>query len=264
MKTEEWRTVDKSTWGEGEWQREPDKKQWQDAETGLPCLIVRNNGGALCGYVGVPPGHPWHGKDYSDCTLPTAKPRGRKPRDDEPLPGSDLKMPTFIQARMAAKLVCKEEYCQHSPESILEVHGGVTFAAPCAAITREAWERWRAQLLARKDEAKQYPVGDAAGYFREWGSGLESFDQWAEMMRARAICHLPDPGEPDKVYWFGFDCSHAGDLTPGYKSLMGSMLSERSSDRYRPIAYVERQCAELAKQLAAIRETGRLKRRVRG
>jgi hypothetical protein len=33
---------------------------------GYPCLIVRNDFGSLCGYVGVPPGHPAHGKSYGD------------------------------------------------------------------------------------------------------------------------------------------------------------------------------------------------------
>lgn len=64
METIEYRTTDKSGWGEGPWQQEPDKKQWQDAVTGYPCLIVRNRGGALCGYVGVATGHPCFGLDY--------------------------------------------------------------------------------------------------------------------------------------------------------------------------------------------------------
>jgi hypothetical protein len=64
METIEYRTQDKSQWGTGEWQDEPDKKQWQDEETGYPCLVVRNQLGALCGYVGVPSGHPHFGQDY--------------------------------------------------------------------------------------------------------------------------------------------------------------------------------------------------------
>ena len=50
---------------EGPWAGEPDRKQWIDQATGLDCLIVRNTeAGNLCGYVGVPPGHPAHGKEY--------------------------------------------------------------------------------------------------------------------------------------------------------------------------------------------------------
>ena len=64
MDQKEWRTMDKSKWGPGLWQDEPDKVQWIDEATDLDCLVVRNGGGALCGYVGVPPGHPLHGMDY--------------------------------------------------------------------------------------------------------------------------------------------------------------------------------------------------------
>lgn len=49
--------------GEGPWDSEPDKRQWEDEATGMACLIVRNGMGALCGYVGVPSDHPWYGKD---------------------------------------------------------------------------------------------------------------------------------------------------------------------------------------------------------
>ncbi len=65
MKTLEYRTEDKSTWDRGEWDDEPDKMQWQDEATGYPCLIHRNTMGALCGYVGVSPGHPFYDKSYS-------------------------------------------------------------------------------------------------------------------------------------------------------------------------------------------------------
>ena len=66
MQTLEYTTVDKTDWGPGEWQIEPDKKQWQDAETGLPCLIVRGPSGALCGYVGVDSQHPYYNLEYNE------------------------------------------------------------------------------------------------------------------------------------------------------------------------------------------------------
>ncbi len=50
----------------GPWDDEPDKIHWVDGDSDLDCLIVRSPMGALCGYVGVPPGHPWHGQDYDD------------------------------------------------------------------------------------------------------------------------------------------------------------------------------------------------------
>lgn len=60
-----WRFTDKSKWPSGPWDSEPDKVQWVDEKTGLDCLIVRNHLGALCGYVGVPEGHPLFAKDDS-------------------------------------------------------------------------------------------------------------------------------------------------------------------------------------------------------
>lgn len=29
------------------------------------------------------------------------------------------------------------------------------------------------------------------------------------------VCHVPAPGEPDDVWWFGFDCGHGHDVQPG-------------------------------------------------
>jgi hypothetical protein len=47
----------------GPWYDEPDKVQWVDEATGLDCLIVRGGFGSWCGYVGLPPGHPWREAD---------------------------------------------------------------------------------------------------------------------------------------------------------------------------------------------------------
>ncbi|HEX6786651.1 MAG TPA: hypothetical protein VF076_05605 [Acidimicrobiales bacterium] len=59
-----WTTKDKTAWGHGPWLQEPDKVQWIDPATNLDCLAVRGPMGVWCGYVGLPPGHPLHGKKY--------------------------------------------------------------------------------------------------------------------------------------------------------------------------------------------------------
>ena len=69
MKTIEYTTRDKSVWPRGEWDTEYDKKQWQDEETGYPCLIVRSQLNALCGYVGVNSDHPLFEKNYDDADV---------------------------------------------------------------------------------------------------------------------------------------------------------------------------------------------------
>jgi hypothetical protein len=56
--------LDRSRWGSGPWDTEPNR--WEDRHAGFPVLAVRNDTGAWCGYVGVPPGHPWRGQGYDD------------------------------------------------------------------------------------------------------------------------------------------------------------------------------------------------------
>lgn len=58
---------DKSTWGSGPWQDEPDLVEFR--AHGLPCVLRRNRSGAWCGYVGVPSEHPDARKGYRDLDL---------------------------------------------------------------------------------------------------------------------------------------------------------------------------------------------------
>lgn len=70
MQTIQYVTIDKSKWPTGPWHDEPDKIQYADPDTGLPCLITRNPYvGSLCGYVGVAESHPYFGVNYSDVDL---------------------------------------------------------------------------------------------------------------------------------------------------------------------------------------------------
>lgn len=57
--------VDKSTWGPGPWQDEPDRVDFVHA--GFACLARRRESlGQWCGYVAVPREHPLYGKRYED------------------------------------------------------------------------------------------------------------------------------------------------------------------------------------------------------
>lgn len=59
--------IDKSTWGPGPWQDEPDEVVWSYGD--VPCRIVRHpRNGQLNGYVGIPPSHPWYGKDLTSAS----------------------------------------------------------------------------------------------------------------------------------------------------------------------------------------------------
>lgn len=171
MQALEWTTIDKSEWGDGPWQSEPDKLQFVDEATGLPCLIVRGPSGALCGYVGVSLGHPYFEKGYSE--LPGAG------WDD------DIDDPRHIR-----------------------VHGGLTYA----------------------DHCQQQVEGDRD-------------------VEAAGICHVVEDGEDDNVWWFGFDCAHACDLTPKFISEFKASLGSK----YRDVAYVKAEIATLAAQLKEVR-----------
>lgn len=139
----------------GPWKDEPDKVQWQDEATGLPCLIVRHPSmGFLCGYVGVPEGHRYFGGSHKDLDL--------------------------------------------------RVHGGLTFS----------------------------------GRFQHSGD------------EGRGVCHAPEPGEPDNVWWFGFDCGHAWDKAP-YKDQMFPQFVIRE-EIYRDVDYVAEECRALALQLKVV------------
>jgi hypothetical protein len=72
------------------------------------------------------------------------------------------------------------------------------------------------------------------------------------------ICHVPRPGMPDDVWWFGGDFAHFRDLTPGFASLEAGLNlprvpAERLALRevYRELPYVRAEVNALAEQLAA-------------
>ena len=60
------------------------------------------------------------------------------------------------------------------------------------------------------------------------------------------ICHVPQPGRSDDIWWLGFDCCHFGDLCPG--DLFIPTISIPDGIKYRDMAYVRRECESLAQQ----------------
>ena len=151
--------LDKSGWGSGAWQNEPDRVEWRDKVTGLPCLALRHSlGGHWCGYVGVPPGHPWYDLDF------------------ESLPSE-----------------------AHQPHEI-------TFAGRCMEDSRPQRER---------------------------------------------VCHVALPGEPDAVFWLGFDFAHYRDLVPAVTAELAALDMAISGQSYKHLAYVQQCCADLAEVAVA-------------
>lgn len=153
MKDQTWTNsyLDRSTWGSGLWDQEPDKVQWTDKATGLPCIVKRNHFGVWCGYVGVDRSHKYYSVHHNDIEV--------------------------------------------------SVHGGLTYSGLCQGGPPEA-----------------------------------------------AICHIPDPGEPDDVWWLGFDCGHGMDYSPGIMNHFPDLGFLRPVT-YKTLEYTQRECTELAAQL---------------
>lgn len=145
---------------DGPWHDEPDHVDFESS--GFPCILHRGPQGAWCGYVAVPPGHPWHGKDYDDC---------RVGEDDWP-----------------------------------SVHGGLTYANACHG----------------------------------------------------AVCHVAKPGEPEDVWWLGFDCNHSEDvsLSDFYFDIKfrndpnwpRRATSSSYGESYKTVEYVRAETERLARQ----------------
>lgn len=134
----------------------------------------------------------------------------------------------------------------------VQVHGGLTFSDMCRHPTKEMWERQRERYVKAETEAKIYPRGDAARFRREWADFIGSYDDWAAVYQTKAICHIPEPGSPDDVFWLGFDCAHAGDLSPGIENAyryLGSRPSFAEGNVYRDVQYVQDEVTNLASQL---------------
>lgn len=220
----ETRSYDKDRWARGPWDQEPDRVDFE--HVGLPCLLLRNNMGAWCGYAAVFPGHPWYGIGYNQCTVGDA-PEPVIEDIDARYPVTDdmpehtrrfaLKMREHAREAEARGGFMSTQWLkehpryscyEHSPEALIEVHGGLTYADACSG----------------------------------------------------PICHEAKPGQPDQVWWFGFDCSHAGDLTPGLEALYSTSpnfsfranVPEELRDVYRDVNYVRAETMRLAEQLAAI------------
>jgi hypothetical protein len=123
---------------------------------------------------------------------------------------------------------------------------------------REAWER-------RKQSDGDMTLGRAMNALsgRDKASAEVLFDVHGGLTYSDScqgkICHVPAPGEPDDVWWFGFDCGHLGDLTPSMAALRQNPVFPLSlreapprAEVYRDIAYVRAETQRLAEQLAEV------------
>lgn len=107
---------DKSKWGPGDWQDEPDRLNFHTPEGFDGAVLRARHSGALCGYVGVPFGHPWWGKNYSD-SVPSTPEQLAAPVDTD-------KISLISLMCMAGKGLEQIQI-----DCTVSVHGGLTYSA---------------------------------------------------------------------------------------------------------------------------------------
>ena len=79
------------------------------------------------------------------------------------------------------------------------------------------------------------------------GVNFSSLCQQGWKLPSQGVCHIPEPGRPDTVWWFGFDCGHIADVIP--KDYSYSQPNLLFCPVYRDVDYVKNQCKALAAQL---------------
>lgn len=80
-----------------------------------------------------------------------------------------------------------------------------------------------------------------------------TFSDFCQEDHERGVCHVPEVGMPDKVWWLGFDCAHLGDLSPGLvRTLKEVHINVAIGDTYRTLDYIQQECHQLATQLKAM------------
>lgn len=101
----------------GPWDSEPDALDWEHA--GLKCAIRRAPLGHLCGYVGIPSGHPLYGVAY------------HQPHEAlKPLRDAMLEQP--VPDRLAVHLaILAGAIPDPCPDVVFDVHGGLTWSDDC-------------------------------------------------------------------------------------------------------------------------------------
>jgi hypothetical protein len=68
------------------------------------------------------------------------------------------------------------------------------------------------------------------------------------------ICHVPREGQPDDVWWLGFDCGHGGNYMPGLDGRVSPLSRQWAifSTHYWTVDEVKEETMRLAKALAAL------------
>jgi hypothetical protein len=134
------------------------------------------------------------------------------------------------------------------PDRVDFTHAGL----PCLALRHPEWGSWCAYVAVPKGHPaygvdpcdSQVDVDANLNYGAACG-GL--------------ICRVPAPGEPDDVWWLGWDFAHIFDSTPGRDAFLKShgiewpkFIFPGRTEVYRDLPYVRGEIERVAEQLAAM------------
>jgi hypothetical protein len=124
----------------------------------------------------------------------------------------------------------------------------------CLAVRNPRRGNWCGYVAVREDHPAFERDYDAVDVDVHGGITFADFCQEATGPE-RGICHVPFPGDPDRVWWLGFDCAHAWDHSPEDVKMSeergGCWRIDRDS-QYRTLEYVKSECRSLAGQLALL------------
>jgi hypothetical protein len=138
---------------------------------------------------------------------------------------------------------------------------------PCLAVRNPQLGNWCGYCgIAEGHPYFGVPYDQVPDSTLEVHGGITFSDFCAPHDKEHGICHVVEPGENDHVFWFGFDCSHAFDRSPGLEAIVERIDAETGvrlqslhhsgifgqDIQYRMLDYVRAECAKLAGQLKAI------------
>jgi hypothetical protein len=84
--------------------------------------------------------------------------------------------------------------------------------------------------------------------------GLTYADACQEGDPNQTICHIPEPGKPEHLWWLGFDCAHCDDYSPqdaAWARDRGYPFTLLPDSSYKTLDWVREETARLARQARA-------------
>jgi hypothetical protein len=139
---------------------------------------------------------------------------------------------------------------QHEPDRIDFVHAGL----PCLALRHPDYGSWCGYVGVQREHPYygKHPLANSMEVSAHWGLNYGHPCQGY-------ICHVPEPGTPDDVWWLGWDFNHAFDFAPAMHAREQvifrnhpELLGRDWMEVYRDLPYVRANIEKVAEELAVM------------